>query len=749
MNSSRLKNAFGEPYLVFDVEDINEVLSPEEFWNKLPELQLQPSPHNLWTIPLFRSFFFGLTEMEEKLVTFQVVHDALQREAETPVVSNVIGTTVQERLVKDEAMPYKPFMTGHDRQTLTYSNRYYPRRMHDFVLQEYLPAYVLTEDQQFWRRSEELLAFLRYTRWKEDGTNEFVEQFYPNEFHPRPEWAGGWDYVFDWEWLDGYGYNWHLHEPDHHVCAAIASLHINMYERTGIRHYLEDARSFVINQIPRYGFHKGIWNGRVYYWTEYNPTGSSEGNPVVDATDNVVALVAMAVAKTGYYESDPVIKGQLLEYARGLLWYMIREWETDGRWFYDGAENPMNERRYQSHDIVCIVCSMIALVYLYKAGADITPFLRSLSEMEVKYAAMSGIFQRKAYLKMAKVYDGEPAAGNQLMFSTFFHVMGPSLQNVQFRDSLAEGFSVPDQFPIRVSRLLPPDDLVSDWRPDPEKDRTLLIKREQMEEGIGLPFELQTGQTYRICYWANCDQTFDRNESVNPDSELASWHHVKGEAVYVRTTTGSYGDRPHSYALPFSLRSQLNSINFLSFGARLLFPFPEDIAAKVVERSWPEAESYVQEAKYDTESSLYLYEVQSLFPWHTGGLPFEPEQHIGKGRVCKASAAGQFVEMVFHWPNNTGKVKLFADYTMGRDRGIVQVYIDGMAIGDPVNQYCDTEYAIPVKRISLAQLSLNKGKHTLIFEVVGKDLASSGYGIGLHHALRIERVAEGELELTC
>jgi hypothetical protein len=199
MDSSLLKNAYGEPYLVFDVEDINEVLSPGEFWSKLPGLSLQPPKLNMWTIPLFRSFFWGFTEMEEKLVTFLVADDTVKRDGETPEISNVIGTTVEERLVIDEAMPFKPFMTGHDRQSLTYSNRYYPRRMHDFILQDYLPAYVLTEDQQFWRRAEELLAFLRYTRWKEDGTNDFVEQFYPAESHPRPDWAGGWDYVFDWE----------------------------------------------------------------------------------------------------------------------------------------------------------------------------------------------------------------------------------------------------------------------------------------------------------------------------------------------------------------------------------------------------------------------------------------------------------------------------------------------------------------------------------------------------------------------
>ncbi|WP_127585683.1 hypothetical protein [Paenibacillus koleovorans] len=490
MARTSILNAHGEPYPISEVEDLGEILSPEAFWDKLPGLQVQPPKQSLWTVPLFRSFFFGMTEMEEKLVTFQVADATLERDADIPTVSEAMGNKVQSMFVIDDSLPYNPIMTGLDRRMLTYSDRYYPRRNHDYVLQDYLPSYMLTGDERFWRRAEELMAFLRFSRWKEDGSNDFVERYYPEEKLPRPEWAGGWDYVFDWAWLDGYGYQWSLHEPDHHVCAAIASLHVHMFERTGAVHYWEDARSFVMNQIPRYGFHKGVWNGHVYYWTEYNPTGLSEGNPIMDACDNVVALVAMAVSKVAYYETDPVVKGQLLEYTRGLLWYMIREWETDGKWFYDGAENPMNLRKYESHDIVCIVCSLIALVYFYKAGGDIAPFTESLSDMEVRYTTMSGLFQRKAFLKLVKLYDGEPAPGQELKFTSYAHVTGHPLRDVLFRDKLSDGLSVPERFPLRVSRLLPPDAQSSEWRPDPEQDRALWVDRTQLLEGVQLPFEL-------------------------------------------------------------------------------------------------------------------------------------------------------------------------------------------------------------------------------------------------------------------
>src|SRR5690606_13070806 len=139
---------------------------------------------------------------------------------------------------------------------------------------------------------------------------------------------------------------------------------VNSYELYNDPSYLKMARDFVYNQIPRYGFHKGVWNGEVYYWTEYNPSGAEDGKPVNDSTDNVIALVADAVAKVGYHEQDPVLRSQLLEYARGLLWYMVREFTTDGRFYYDGAENPINTRKSVSHDLASVLHSYIALAYL-------------------------------------------------------------------------------------------------------------------------------------------------------------------------------------------------------------------------------------------------------------------------------------------------------------------------------------------------------------------------------------------------
>ena len=132
--------------------------------------------------------------------------------------------------------------------------------------------------------------------------------------------------------------------------------------------YLKSAEEFLNYQIPQYGFHSGIWNGNKYYWTQYGRAGSPKSG--TSSTDNIQALVARTVAMMGYYKKDPV----LLEYARGLLWYEVRELKNDGRWYYDGAENPMNHRRFSSHEVVVLNDALTALVYLIKAGMLVDEF---------------------------------------------------------------------------------------------------------------------------------------------------------------------------------------------------------------------------------------------------------------------------------------------------------------------------------------------------------------------------------------
>jgi len=200
--------------------------------------------------------------------------------------------------------------------------------------------------------------YLLYSQYQEDGSNQFVRKFYPKRTGLMANgtgraWRGGYDYV-RLGMADAYGYRW-----AHSRTTMSARF---MWGRdpglafTG-ETALRSAEEFFYNQVPRYGYHAGTWNGRRYYWTEYNPSGP--GNPTRDATDNVNALVALAAANLGFEKNDQ----RLLEFARGLLWYCVREWTTDGRWFYDGAENPINSRKAESHDLVVIDQGMLAVGY--------------------------------------------------------------------------------------------------------------------------------------------------------------------------------------------------------------------------------------------------------------------------------------------------------------------------------------------------------------------------------------------------
>ena len=106
--------------------------------------------------------------------------------------------------------------------------------------------------------------------------------------------GGGWDYLFDWEWLDGYGYQWSLHEPDHHVGANMALAMLQGWQLSGDDRYFRSAEEFFTYQLPEYGFHSGLWNGHRYYWTQYGRSGSPKSG--TSATDNIQALVARTAA---------------------------------------------------------------------------------------------------------------------------------------------------------------------------------------------------------------------------------------------------------------------------------------------------------------------------------------------------------------------------------------------------------------------------------------------------------------------
>jgi len=81
---------------------------------------------------------------------------------------------------------------------------------------------------------------------------------------------------------------------------------------------------------------------------------------------------------------------------------------------------------------------------------------------------------------------------------------------------------------------------------------------------------------------------------------------------------------------------------------------------------------------------------------------------------------------------DAGKYDLKAQMTKAVDYGIVQLYLDGTKLGDPIDLYADK--VIPTGLVSLGSLDLAAGEHKLIIEITGaNDKAAKGYMFGLDY----------------
>lgn len=245
--SQEVVSASGEIKEVSEIEDICEPLDPKEYWSLFPPLPLPHQGRIIQMHPIFNRFFeFGFINTAEFGMDIARKTDEMMN---VPVKNDMLGMPVEKDLPDIIAgdIRYNPYMKGHS----TYSTKYYPRRMQDYIESYFLPAYILSEDPKYLARMEELLAFLQYSQWKEDGSNDFVKEVFPEYNALHPEWYGGFDYLFDWEWLDAYRYLWRLHEPDHHVSSIIAGTFITGYELTG--------------KIDSHAMSYSIDNGNSYY----------------------------------------------------------------------------------------------------------------------------------------------------------------------------------------------------------------------------------------------------------------------------------------------------------------------------------------------------------------------------------------------------------------------------------------------------------------------------------------------------
>ncbi|MGP3960665.1 hypothetical protein ACTWPT_32115 [Nonomuraea sp. 3N208] len=506
-----LLDATGDRVAVSSVVDDPQPLSPGIFWKRMPEAPADPavSERSLWSYPLLRRHFLALNLAMPRVV--KAAHDTMEANAldtskyvQAPKTGEVITPEAQRVVAED--IRYRPIVSPHPYNTGKYTPVYYPRRMQDYladdVEESLLPVMTLTGDPAFTARAGELLAFLRYSQWTADGDNDFNRLEYPAEFTATPGYRGGWDSMFNWRWLDAYGYTWKLHEPDHHVNADVAKAMVRAFELTGDRTGLDAATEFVNHQIPRYGWHTGLWQGKRYYWTEYNPSGGT--NPKLDATDNVQALVARAAAMVGYHRQDR----RMLEYARGLLWYCVREWVSDGRWYYDGAENPMNQRASVSHDMAVLIPLLDTTAYLLKAGIGLDDALPALTRAYEYYQEPRVHEVGKPPFRAApfnRIHDGQGAKlapewdGEAWKVTAFFTAnrAGTGLTVADIPPTLSPAGSLTGEFPVTVTKLIPPQSATGEWTAE---EHTFTTTPDQLRAGVATGLSVQPGDLFRLSY---------------------------------------------------------------------------------------------------------------------------------------------------------------------------------------------------------------------------------------------------------
>lgn len=495
MSEQALLDCAGRPVPVNDVVDIPEQLRPTQFWARVPPASFDSSTaaSSLWSYGLLRRHFCAVdVALPGRVLAY---HSALRTLPATLGRAVDLSDPAQQAVIAGD-IAYHPIATAHPRTTGTYSASYYPRRTGDWLENDYLPAFALSDDPRIETRMSELLDFMLFSQYGDDGANEFTATYFPDEFAAAEkagltrQWAGGWDYLFDWEWRDAYGYLWQLHEPDHHVNGQMAAAMVRAYELTGNGTYLESARRFVYHQVPRYGFHTGSWQGKTYYWTEYNPSGP--GNPTRDATDNIQALAAQAIAMVGLRTGDR----RMLEFARGLLWHCIREWRTDGRWYYDSAENPLNSRKAISHDMAVLLPLLAAVPYLINGGVRLDAELDVLEEAYEFYVKnyesepMTGIRNGQLSTLAPEQTDGE-----RRQITSYYAANQPAAE-LTFSHKPPTSSTIT----LHISRLSPPRDAGGEWSVDPTLDEVNTVPAATLAQGIRVKHPIRPGDVVRFAY---------------------------------------------------------------------------------------------------------------------------------------------------------------------------------------------------------------------------------------------------------
>jgi len=114
-------------------------------------------------------------------------------------------------------------------------------------------------------------------------------------------------------------------------------------------------------------------------------------------------------------------------------------------------------------------------------------------------------------------------------------------------------------------------------------------------------------------------------------------------------------------------------------------------------------------------------------PQHMGGWGGQ-NWSGGTQLFFRPTAKGAYVTLELAVPKD-GRYELAAYYTKAVDYGIVQLHVDGKAVGKPFDGF--NNGVIPSGKVPCGTVELKGGKHQVKFEVVGKNAAATGFYMGV------------------
>ncbi|MGD9494926.1 MAG: discoidin domain-containing protein [Armatimonadota bacterium] len=434
-----------------------------------------------------------------------------------------------------------------------YSRTIYPH-MCGLMIAEYSQAAALSAHPAFAARLCELADFALWSQYDEQGNCALLDHLGID--YPRvPEHHGGWP-THDFTWTDGSDYFTPAYEPSHHMDAMTAMGLVGAYEQSGEERYLTAAETFVRRQGPWFGLHWGQYLGKPTLWTEYNPT--TGGRPQYDAVDNIMALFAAPTAAVGYHRGD----AELLDWAEGFLWWMCKELDLDGRWYYLGNEwfdlgKPIHRQEKTksiSHESACIEYGTIALHYLRLAG-------RSRPDIERRFARFAIMYYSPLGARVRKMVEGPVVAGQPLRVVCWVRLTN-AVERIIFADKIPSGWPAPAEIELSV--------VGEDFA------QTRPVTPEELAEGVPIDWSGGPGDVLRVAYsltvppdFAYSDDPFAPELDPYPvllastvvcqghDLFTGSWYQCGAESVAQPLRTA-----------PRASARQIKAIPYLIFGAR-------------------------------------------------------------------------------------------------------------------------------------------------------------------------------------